>query len=88
VDVQIADVLSYLSDSDDERDRAAADDFTRAFPEYNGLVWSGSWVDAEASGVDVEYMSWVAEWLDNNTRVSWAEGEPVIGEPGDEVDED
>ncbi len=86
-DDQVADVLSYLSHTDDATLRGLADDFLREFPEYNSLEWSGSWVDAEASGVDPEYMSWAADWIENNTPVFWSDGEPFLPEEGDEEDE-
>lgn len=80
VDDQTADVLSYLSNATDPELRALSDSFVREFPEYNGLTWAGSWVDTDASGVDVEYMSWVRDWIENNTPVYWEDGEPWIGE--------
>ena len=85
VDDQTADVLSYLSNA--PLSRFDEDEFDKAFPEYNGLTWSGSWVDTEASGVDVDYMSWVRDWIENNTDVTWWEGEPVILEDGDDTDD-
>lgn len=86
VDDQTADALSFLSNATDPDLRAKADEFTREFPEYNRLTWSGSWVDAEASGVDVEYMDWVRDWIENNTPVYWEDGEPFIGDDeGDDV---
>ena len=75
-DDQIADVLSYLSGV--EAFKATMDRFCEEFPEYNDLVWSGSWVDWEASGVDVEYMLWVCDWIESNTPVYWEDGEPWV----------
>lgn len=71
-DDQIADALSYLSHKYPD----LSNKFVEKFPEYNSLEWSGSWVDTEASGVDVEYMSWVADWIEDNTTIFWEEGEP------------
>ena len=85
VDDQIADAISHLSNHPDYA--ASMDRFVSEFPEYNTLTWSGSWVDSEASNVDPEYMSWVADWLENNTPVYWEEGEPWMPEATDaEVD--
>ena len=93
VDDQTADVLSYLSSAPlnaDESDKYAGTmaRFVAEFPEYNSLTWSGSWVDTEASGVDPEYMSWVRDWIEANTDVTWFEGEPVIFEESDDTGED
>jgi hypothetical protein len=91
-DDQVADVLSYLSNAGpiqyathtDETAEQVAERFTREFPEYSTLTWNSAWVDTEASGVDAEYMSWVTDWIESNTAVTWWEGEPVIFEEGDE----
>jgi len=81
-DDQIADVVSFLS-NDDAYSTLMETSFKNEFPEYNSLEWSGSWVDTENSNVDLDYMSWVAEWLENNTPVFWEEGEPYMAEPDD-----
>jgi len=86
-DDQIADVVSFLS-NDDTYSTLMDTRFIAEFPEYNELVWSGSWVDTESSNVDLEYMSWVAEWLENYTPVFWEEGEPYMAEPDDIDPED
>ena len=83
VDDQTADVLSHLSNGTAEQ-QAQMETFVLTFPEYNTLEWSGSWVDTEASGVDPDYMSWVRDWIEERTDVSWNDGEPVIWEDGDE----
>lgn len=75
-DTQIADALSYLSNSTNPALRALSDRFVGEFPEYNTLKWAGSWVDPGASGVDPDYMMWVADWIEANTPISWEEGEP------------
>lgn len=87
VDDQTADALSYLSLSDDPELAKLSDQFSAEFPEYNTLVWSGSWVDTEASNVDVEYMDWVRDWIEAHTPIHWYDGEPIIDEEGDEPDE-
>lgn len=82
VDDQINDVVTrYIVGG--EYDSA----FFAEFPEYDSLVWEGAWIDPEASDVDVEYMSWVADWIESNTPVTWEEGEPWLIE-GDADDED
>lgn len=83
-DDQVADVVSHLSNSDEYRELMDGE-FQEAFPQYNSLEWSGSWMDWEASGVDVEYMSWVTDWVEENTPVYWQDGEPVMDEDDDEV---
>jgi len=76
VDDQINDVATYLrSQQPDDYARLVA-----AFPDYEALTWSGSWVDTEASGVDSDHMQWVAEWIESNTPVFWEEGEPWLPE--------
>lgn len=88
VDDQIRDAVGFLANSDDSRDMGSADQFRTQFPEWDQLVFEGAWLDAEASGVDVEFMSWVADWIESNSRITWSDGEPVIFEEGDEVDDD
>lgn len=80
-DDQVADVVSFLSQHDDTGLQALMQDkFLAEFPEYNRLTWSGSWVDHEASGVDPDYMSWVTDWLEEHTPVTWDEGEPWMAD--------
>jgi len=86
-DDQIADVISFLSATEDYFSIMEVQ-FLAEFPEYNDLEWSGSWVDTESSNVDLDYMMWVAEWLENNTPVFWEEGEPFMAEPSDPTDDD
>lgn len=82
VDDQIRDAINALSADDRAR-------FNAEYPEWDTLAWSGSWVDTDASGVDVEYTSWVADWLEANTPIFWEEGEPWMAEDTDnEPDED
>ena len=69
LDQQIVDAVDIFSETEREK-------FNEAFPEWNSLTWSGSWVDTEASGVDVEYTSWVCDWIENNTDIYWEDGEP------------
>lgn len=72
LDEQIEDAIAYLTDEQYEA-------FRREFPEYDeGLIWSGSWVDTERSGVDPEFMSWVADWIESNTNIYWEDGEPWL----------
>jgi hypothetical protein len=71
VDTQLADVVGAMP----EDVRAA---FDVEFPEWDDLVWSGSWIDCEVSGVDIEYSSWAIEWVEGHTNVTWEEGEPYI----------
>lgn len=72
LDQQIDDAVSWINGGTSE----AA--FHREFPEWNSLIWSGSWVDTEESEVDVEYMAWVADWIERNTPVYWEDGEPWV----------
>jgi len=73
-DDQVRDVVNWL----DEPSRVK---FLAAFPEWDRLVWDGSWLEPEASGVDPEYTSWVCVWLEQNTAVYWSDGEPWIDLP-------
>lgn len=69
VDIQLSDVVGLMP-----ADVRAA--FDAEHPEWGSLVWSGSWVDYEASGVDVEYTSWAVDWVESHTNVRWEDGEP------------
>jgi hypothetical protein len=88
VDNQIDSTVTYLTHAP-ELEREARQ-FRDAFPEYAHIVWAehSSWIDAEASGVDPEFMSWVADWIEANTPIFWEEGEPWLPEPTDQSYED
>jgi hypothetical protein len=75
-DDQVKDAVTYLAN--DPTTLAA---FAVQFPEWHTLVWEGAWLNAEASGVDVEYTSWVTEWIEANTDITWQDGEPVLLAP-------
>jgi hypothetical protein len=83
LDNQIDSAVTYLSHAP-ELEREARQ-FRDAFPEYAHLVWQdgSAWIDNEASGVDPEFMSWVADWIEANTPIFWEEGEPWLPEPDD-----
>jgi hypothetical protein len=86
VDDQIADVVSFLS-NDEIYAPIMEGFFNSRFPEYNSLEWAGAWVDTAASGVDIDYMSWVADWITDNTPVIWENGEPYMLENDDEEED-
>lgn len=81
-DDQVKDAVNNLSGE-------ARDEFNQTFPEYNHLYWSGPWVDTYKSKVDIEFMSWVADWIEINTDIYWEDGEPWLidgeGEGEDEM---
>jgi hypothetical protein len=83
VDNQIDSCVTYLWHAPELTRQARQ--FDAAFPEYAHLIWQdgGSWIDSEASQVDVEYMSWVADWIERFTPIFWEEGEPWLPESGD-----
>jgi hypothetical protein len=61
-DQQVDDAWGWLRGEMSEDDW---DLLVERFPEMErGIVWSGSYFDTEAMGVDVEYTSWVADALD------------------------
>lgn len=70
-DTQLSDVIDAMSDAVRLR-------FLREFPEWPRLTWESSWIDADASGVDIEYSSWAIEWIESHTNVLWEDGEPFI----------
>lgn len=75
-DTQVSDAINYLTPSERL-------EFHGEFPEYESLIWSGSWVDTDASGVDQEYMQWVTDWIEQNTSIRWEDGEPWRYEDGE-----
>lgn len=85
-DDQVRDTLRYIS----TEYPAKYAEFVAQFPEWETLQWSPpmSSLDTELNGVDVEYTSWVTDWIENNTSVTWWEGEPVIIEEGDDDEDD
>jgi hypothetical protein len=72
-DIQVKDAVSYMN-------KAAKEEFNAAFPEFDELIWEGSWVHAQKSGVDVEYMSWACDWIEAMTEIYWEDGEPWVNE--------
>jgi len=84
VDTQLSDAVDALKD--DEREA-----FDKAFPEWNTITWEPSplsHIDTEASGVDVEYTSWAIDWIEENTLITWYEGEPyLMGDDSEDPEE-
>lgn len=76
VDLQLADVVSYLEGADPD----TYSEFLRAFPEWERVIFpeQSAWIDWEAMGVDIEWSSWAVDWIENNTPIYWEEGEPWI----------
>lgn len=71
-DTQVSDALSFLQ-TEWPSEYAG---IVGQFPEIPDLIWSGSWVDADESGVDRDYMSWLADALEQTGRIMWYDGEP------------
>lgn len=44
--------------------------FVKAFPE-----WEQWYADQYADDIDPEYSSWVTDWIENNTRMWWEDGD-------------
>jgi hypothetical protein len=87
VDQQTDDVITHLRNGN-EAEQAHYRDFIVKFPEYDSLIWCGSWMDPELNeGIDPDYMSWVIDWIEANTSVLWLNDEPVILEEGDSEDD-
>lgn len=40
------------------------------------VIWSGSWFDTDAMGVDPDYSSWLVDAIEDSGHVSWVDGEP------------
>ena len=81
-DQQVIDAVDYIRGTDG----ATYANIIRSFPELPNLIMSGSWVDNEAMGIDPDYMSWVADALEETGLVWWEEGEPWAGERPDDDD--
>lgn len=72
-DTQVMDALDFLRGHLPEEQYL---NLVRPFGELGRLVWAGSWVDAEATECDPEFMSWVADAIEEEGTVFWSEGEP------------
>jgi len=72
-DLQVMDALDYLRGVLPEEDYG---NLVRPFGELGRLVWQGSWVDAEATRCDPDFMAWVADAIEQTGLVFWQEGEP------------
>ena len=71
-DSQMHDALNFLR-INRPGDAAA---IVAEFPQLDALVWSGSWVDTDATGVDPEFTSWVIDAIEATGLVWWEDGEP------------
>jgi len=71
-DTQVSDALNYLRVQWPETYAGIIGQFA----EYPDLVWSGAWVDTDASGVDPDYMSHLADALEWTGYIMWDDGEP------------
>lgn len=74
LDTQMAAVIAFLEHELPELHTQ----LIAKFPEAANLKWQegSSWVDTEMMGVDQEWTSWVVDWIEDNTPVSWEDGEP------------
>ncbi len=79
-DLQLDDVVSYMAS--ELPDQHA--EFLARFPEWPNRVWSRSWLDHDAMGVDPEWSSWAIDWIEANTEITWWEGEPWTTYPEEE----
>lgn len=81
-DQQVADVIAWHLST--EQKVKLFEEFPEAQNiKFEGHVGSSAW-DTEAMGVDVEYTSWLADWIEANTEVYWEDGEPWVGEDEDD----
>ena len=78
VDQQLVDVLAAMANGVVSYTGGASWKVEEVFPELANIQWTqyGTWFDTEAMGVDEEYSSWVIDWIESWTNVSWVEGEP------------
>lgn len=76
-DLQVQDAVTWLR-NDSRFTLKMRTEFAEKFPEWDELKWEGSWVDVIDSDVDLEYMSWVADWIEENTPIYWRDGEPLM----------
>ena len=83
-DMQVDDVLDYLRGEMSESDYKDKLIIAGFYDEVERRVLDGAHFDTEAMGVDVEWSSWLADWIENNTDVFWWEGEPFVLEEGEQ----
>jgi hypothetical protein len=75
VDQQVSDAIQYMSGH-------YAHEYGQLiveFPELLNVRWesnTSAWWDTQAMGVDVEYDSWVIDWIESHTDIRWIDGEP------------
>lgn len=71
-DLQVMDALNWMeTEHNDEWET-----LVRRLPEVTRLVWEGSWVDTDATRCDPDFMSWVADALEDTGFIEWEDGEP------------
>ena len=83
-DLQVIDVMNWLGTV--QRDKYEA--LVSKHPEWNNYIMDGSWFDYEKMGVDVEWSMWLTASIEQDTNVYWWEGEPVMSEDGDVLDDE
>lgn len=78
-DLQVADVIDYLI-----ADELTFKRLNETFPELEAALTNlasdnkSSWVDTGMLGLDPDFMSWVTDWIEENTSVYWEDGEPWV----------
>ena len=69
---QMVDAMSWLENNWPE-------DYAKIiteYPEYERLIWEGSWLDTEAMGVNEDWPNWLIDAIEATDHVRWIEGEP------------
>lgn len=80
-DLQADDVLGWLRINHPDAARIV----DAQFPEPR--KWSGSWLDTEEMGVDVEYGSWLIDAIEATGLVTWRDGEPWAADSFDDEED-
>lgn len=83
-DMQVQDVVNWLGIIyPDTLDAIRVD-----FPEIDNMVLDGAWFDTDKMGVDIEWSMYLTSRIEQDTDVYWWEGEPVMAEDGDVLDDE
>jgi hypothetical protein len=85
-DLQIADVVSFVERKFPDDYRALVAEFPELPKALATLSGWSAWVDTDELGLDPEFMSWVADWIEERSFansgtvgsywITWLDGEP------------
>jgi len=70
-DGQVFDAIAWLKTNRPDEYQVVVDNY-----EVESVIMDGAWVDTDAMGVDPDWVSWLTDWIEQETCIEWEHGEP------------